>query len=74
MEDGEISLNWDGDSHEDAGTEEDVVERIEKVGEEMVMQTGGRALGANLGQEIPPGIFYHTENKEQEVAHCQGNE
>ena len=74
MEDSEISLNGDGDSHEDAGAEEDVVERIEKVGEEMVMQTGDRALGADLRQEIPPGIFYHTENQEQEVAHCQRNE
>ena len=41
MEDGQISLNGDGDSHEDAGAEEDVVERIEKVGEEVVMHTGG---------------------------------
>ena len=65
MEDGEIALNGDGDCHEDAGTEEDVVEGIEEVGEEMVMQTSGRALGAGLGQEIPPGIFYHTENQEQ---------
>ena len=28
MEDGEIALNGDGDCHEDAGTEEDVVEGI----------------------------------------------
>ena len=38
MEDGQISLNGDGDSHEDAGAEEDVVERIEKVGEEEMVE------------------------------------
>ena len=65
MEDGEIPLNRDGDCHEDAGTEEDVVEGIEEVGEEMVMQTSDRALGTSLGHEIPPGIFYHTKNQEQ---------
>ena len=74
MEDGEIPLDGDGDSHEDAGAQEDVVERIEKVGEEMVMQTGDGALGAGLGQEIPPGVFYHTENQEQKVAYGEGNE
>lgn len=74
MEDGEIPLDGDGDSHEDAGAKEDVVERIEKVGEEMVMQTGDRARGAGLGQEIPPGVFYHTENQEQKVAYSEGNE
>ena len=38
MEDGEIPLDGDGDSHEDACAEEDVVERREKVGEEEVVK------------------------------------
>ena len=32
MENGEVSLDGDGDCHEDAGAEEDVVERVESVG------------------------------------------
>ncbi len=40
MEDGEIPLNGDGDCHEDAGTEEDVVEGIEEVGEHEMVEEG----------------------------------
>ena len=40
MEDGQISLCWDGDGHEDAAGEEDVVEGVEEVGEEEVVILG----------------------------------
>ena len=40
MKNGEVSLDGDGDSHEDAGAEEDVVERVEKVGEEEMVDKG----------------------------------
>ena len=40
MEDGQISLCGDGDGHEDAAGEEDVVEGVEEVGEEEVVILG----------------------------------
>ena len=40
VEDDQVPLYGDGDGHEDAGGEEDVVEGVEKVGEEVVVVLG----------------------------------
>ena len=46
MEDGEVPLYGDGDGHEDAGAEEDVVEGVEEVGEQVVMDLGHHSSDA----------------------------
>ena len=74
MENGEISLNGDGDGHEDARAEEDVVEGEEEVGEEVVMQSSYGAISGDLRLKVPPGVLYDTEDEEQEVKHRQSEE
>ena len=54
MEDGEISLDGDGDSHEDADAEEDVVKGVEEVGEEVVVDPGYLSW---QGAHIAPGLL-----------------
>lgn len=40
VEDDQVPLKGDGDGHEDAASKEDVVEGVEKVGEEVVVVLG----------------------------------
>jgi len=40
VEDGKVPLHGDGDGHEDTACKEDVVEGVEKVGEEVVVVLG----------------------------------
>ena len=76
MEDGQISLNRDGDSHKDAGAEEDVVERIEKVGEEEMVEKYSLARHwARVGSVLlkgGSGALCYTQNQEEQVTDCQG--
>ena len=43
MEDGEVPLYGDGDGHEDAGAEEDVVEGVQEVRQQVVVDLGHQA-------------------------------
>ena len=43
MEDGEVPLYGDGDGHEDAGAEENVVEGVQEVRQQVVVHLGHQA-------------------------------
>ena len=78
MEDSQVPLNGDGDGHEDAAGEEDVVEGVEEVWEEVVMNLGGQTIERSwVGNRIfksTSDTFSDTNNKEEEVEHCESDE
>ena len=68
VEDSQVPLNRDGDGHEDAAGEEDVVEGVEEVWEKVMMNLGGQTTqGRGVGNMIFKGsanTFSNTNNKE----------
>ena len=78
MEYGQVPLYGDGDGHEDAGGEEDVVEGVEEVGEEVVVYLGykttdGGSVCCSL-LKSPPDTLGDANNKEEEIKHCESNQ
>jgi len=59
MEDSQVSLNGDGNGHEDTAGKEDVVEGVEEVGEEVVMNLNGQA---NEGGGVGDARFKSASN------------
>jgi len=78
VEDSQVPLYGDGDGHEDAAGEEDVVEGVEEVGEEMVVDLGGKTTeGSGVGFTVlkrPADTLGDTDNKEEEIKYCESNE
>ena len=73
---GEISLNGDGDCHEDAGRVEDVVERPEEVGIEMDVELNypaSKPVGPQ-GVETLGHTVNDTQHQEEKVCNRQGHQ
>ena len=78
MKDSQVSFNGDGDGHEDAAGEEDVVEGVEEVGEEVVMDLGGQTTeGGRVGGRIfkcPADTLGDANNQKEKIKYCKSNE
>ena len=78
MEDGEVPLYGDGDGHEDAGAEEDVVEGVEEVGEQVVMDLGHHSSDAGRISTVilkcSPHTLRDADDQEEEVANGEGDQ
>ena len=72
----QISFNWDGDCHQDADGEEDVVERVEEVREEMKVSLNTPVsqpvvcLAQRLVESFPDWL-QQTEYQEEHVGDRQ---
>ena len=78
VEDCQVPLYGDGDGHEDAAGEEDVVEGVEEVGEEVVVNlcgktTEGRTVGFTVLKR-PSDTLGDTDNQEEKIKYCESNE
>ena len=78
MKDGEVPLYGDGDGHEDAGAEEDVVEGVEEVGEQVVMDLGHHSSDAGRISTVilkcSPHTLRDADDQEEEVANGEGDQ
>jgi len=78
VEDGQVPLYGDGDGHEDAAGEEDVVEGVEEVWEEVVVDLGGKTTeGISVGLTVlkrPSDTLCDADKKEEEIEYCESNE
>ena len=78
MEDGEVPLYGDGDGHEDAGAEEDVVEGVQEVGQQVVVDLGHQATkGCGVSFVIlkcSPHTLRDADDQEEEVANGEGDQ
>ena len=78
MEDGEVPLYGDGDGHEDAGAEEDVVEGVEEVGQQVVVDLGDKATeGCGVSFVIlkcSPHTLRDADHQEEEVTNGEGDQ
>ena len=78
MEDSQIPLNRDGDGHEDAASEENIVEGVEEVWEEAVMDLGGqttewRSVCWMIFKSAADTLSY-AHNKEEKIKYCESDE
>ena len=78
VEDCQVPLYGDGDGHEDAGGQQDVMEGVEEVGEEVVVYLGGKTLDCgSVGStclESPSNTFSDAHDKEEEIKYCKSNQ
>ena len=78
MEYGQVPLYGDGDGHEDAGGEEDVVEGVEEVRQQVVVDLGHQATnGCGVSFVILKSSSYtlrDTDDQEEEVANGEGDQ
>ena len=78
MEDGEVPLYGDGDGHEDAGAEEDVVEGVQEVGEQVVMDLGDHSSDTGRISTVilkcSPHTLRDADDQEEEVANGEGDQ
>ena len=78
MEDGEVPLYGDGDGHEDAGAEEDVVEGVQEVGQQVVVDLGHQTTnGCGVSFVIlkcSPHTLRDADDQEEEVANGEGDQ
>ena len=78
MKDSQVPLHGDGDGHEDTAGEEDIVEGVEEVRKQMMVKLGDhvlkfRAICYPIFKRLV-NAFKNTENKEEEIEYCNGNE
>jgi len=78
VEDGEVPLYGDGDGHEDAAGEKDVVEGVEEVWKEVVMDLCEKTSdGGRVGSMIlksPTDALGDADNKEEKIKYSKSNE
>ena len=79
MEECQVPLYGDGDSHENAAGEKDVGDWVEEQREEGVVDPGHpvtQTMGGigYLGLKVPSHILADSQEEEQEVKNCQSNQ